>query len=130
VLNICADECKVFSTKERSPYYICLEIYRPEEEIEVKINVKNGLQRDFGSDYTWEYDKLLSEPIVVNDLDQIQQIRNPRKRSIEQFSSNGHGAQEGAPNSNAVGYIEKNNQNPANALQLNRASYTLEEEEV
>jgi hypothetical protein len=64
------------------------------------------------------------------DLDQIQQIRNPRKRSIEQFSSNGHGAQEGAPNSNAVGYIEKNNQNPANALQLNRASYTLEEEEV
>lgn len=34
ILNIVADESKVFSTKERAPYYICLEIYRPEEEEE------------------------------------------------------------------------------------------------
>lgn len=36
VLNIVSSEAKVFSTKERSPYYICLEIYRPEEEIMVQ----------------------------------------------------------------------------------------------
>jgi len=28
------DQCKVFSTKCRSPFYLCLEVYRPEEEIE------------------------------------------------------------------------------------------------
>lgn len=32
VLNIVASETKVFSTKERSPFYICLEIYRPDVE--------------------------------------------------------------------------------------------------
>lgn len=36
VLNIVVEETKVFSTKERSPFYICLEIFRPEEEMEVK----------------------------------------------------------------------------------------------
>ncbi len=43
VLNIVYDECKVFSTKERSPFYICIEIYRPEEEIEIENRLKNGL---------------------------------------------------------------------------------------
>lgn len=31
LLNIIVSETKVFSTKERAPFYICLEIYRPEE---------------------------------------------------------------------------------------------------
>jgi len=31
VLNICVDECKLFLTKNRAPYMICLEIFRPEE---------------------------------------------------------------------------------------------------
>ena len=31
VLNIVVAETKVFSTKERAPFYICIEIYRPEE---------------------------------------------------------------------------------------------------
>ncbi|CAK65842.1 unnamed protein product (macronuclear) [Paramecium tetraurelia] len=35
VLNIVVDECKVFATKCRSPFYLCLEIYRPEEEAEL-----------------------------------------------------------------------------------------------
>lgn len=34
VLNIIAGETRVFSTKERAPFYICLEIYRPEEDRE------------------------------------------------------------------------------------------------
>ncbi|CAD8067851.1 unnamed protein product [Paramecium sonneborni] len=35
VLNIVVDECRVFPTKCRSPFYLCLEIYRPEEEAEL-----------------------------------------------------------------------------------------------
>ena len=31
VLNICPNESKLFLTKTRAPYMICLEIYRPEE---------------------------------------------------------------------------------------------------
>lgn len=31
VLNIVVDETLVFSTKKRAPYYLCLEIFRPEE---------------------------------------------------------------------------------------------------
>ena len=31
VLNICVDESKLFLTKSRAPYMICLEMYRPEE---------------------------------------------------------------------------------------------------
>jgi len=34
VLNIVAEECRVFSTKERAPFYLCAELYRPEEDIE------------------------------------------------------------------------------------------------
>ena len=31
VLHIVVEESKVFSTKERAPYYICVELYRPQE---------------------------------------------------------------------------------------------------
>ncbi len=34
VLNIIVSETKVFSTKERAPFYICIEIYRPNENME------------------------------------------------------------------------------------------------
>jgi len=27
VLNIVIDECKIFSTKERSPFYLCIELF-------------------------------------------------------------------------------------------------------
>lgn len=33
VLNIVASECRIFSTKERAPYYICLEVFSPEEAL-------------------------------------------------------------------------------------------------
>ena len=34
MLNIVFNESRVFSTKQRAPFYICLEIFRPEEEKE------------------------------------------------------------------------------------------------
>lgn len=34
VLNIVASECRVFSTKERAPYYICVEVFNPVETLE------------------------------------------------------------------------------------------------
>ena len=33
VLSIAVDESRIFVTKERAPYRICLEVYRPAEEI-------------------------------------------------------------------------------------------------
>jgi hypothetical protein len=33
VLNIAAEESKVFSTKERAPFYICIEIFNPAEQL-------------------------------------------------------------------------------------------------
>lgn len=32
LLNIVTNESKVFSTKQRTPFYICIEIFRPEED--------------------------------------------------------------------------------------------------
>jgi hypothetical protein len=34
VLNIVSDESRVFSTKERAPFYICLEIFNPAESLD------------------------------------------------------------------------------------------------
>ncbi|EGR33017.1 phosphatidylinositol 4-kinase, putative [Ichthyophthirius multifiliis] len=45
VLNIVGSESKVYSTKERSPYYICVEIYRPELEDLTFRNVDNQLSQ-------------------------------------------------------------------------------------
>ncbi|CAD8063214.1 unnamed protein product [Paramecium sonneborni] len=42
ILNIVASECKVFSTKERSPFYICLEIYRPDVEKDQRNDYKQS----------------------------------------------------------------------------------------
>lgn len=33
ILNIVVDETRIFSTKERAPFYICLEVFRPQEYI-------------------------------------------------------------------------------------------------
>lgn len=33
VLNIQANESRVYSTKERAPYYVCLEIFNPAEQL-------------------------------------------------------------------------------------------------
>ncbi|CAD8153192.1 unnamed protein product [Paramecium octaurelia] len=43
VLNIVASESKVFSTKERSPFYICLEIYRPDVEKDQRNDYKQSI---------------------------------------------------------------------------------------
>lgn len=50
ILNIAYNECRVFSTKERSPFYICLEIYRPDAELDqppddVKLSIAMTVQK-------------------------------------------------------------------------------------
>lgn len=42
VLNICEEESKLFFTKTRAPYLICLEIYRPEE---ILVTAQNKYRR-------------------------------------------------------------------------------------
>lgn len=34
VLNIVFEESRVFSTKERAPFYVCFEVFRPDDEKE------------------------------------------------------------------------------------------------
>lgn len=36
VLNIVASQCRVFSTKERAPYYICIQVFSPAETLAAK----------------------------------------------------------------------------------------------
>ncbi|CAD8142504.1 unnamed protein product [Paramecium pentaurelia] len=62
VLNIVVDECKVFSTKCRSPFYLCFEIYRPEEEAEM---IPNPLRNS-----------LLSIPKIVGKMDNKNSSEN------------------------------------------------------
>lgn len=62
VLNIVVDECKVFSTKCRSPFYLCFEIYRPEEEAEL---IPNPLRNS-----------LLSIPKIVGKIDNKNSSEN------------------------------------------------------
>ncbi|EGR27463.1 phosphatidylinositol 4-kinase, putative [Ichthyophthirius multifiliis] len=76
VLNIVTSECKVFSSKERSPYYICLEIFRPEELFDlsseqtyIEEKNKNGITQQI----KWLYDYILSLPITLETGDNIKQ---------------------------------------------------------
>ena len=47
VLHICVDECRVWQTKERSPFLICIEVFRPDEltldkkKLEATLKVKH-----------------------------------------------------------------------------------------
>lgn len=54
-----AEECKVFSTKERAPFYICLELYRAEEEEELEYLKKHG-KLTISKNHIWSYDKKIS----------------------------------------------------------------------
>jgi len=38
ILDVVVEETRVFSTKERSPFYICLEIFNPQKELEIEFN--------------------------------------------------------------------------------------------
>lgn len=39
ILNIVIAETRIFSTKDRAPFYICLEVYNPEKE-EIRIDTE------------------------------------------------------------------------------------------
>ena len=58
----------MFSTKERAPFYICLEIFRPEEEDEKDLIAKHiDLAKEMKLDkaYFWSYDVKLSQAQTV-----------------------------------------------------------------
>ena len=65
MLNIVTEESKVFSTKERSPVYLCIEIYRPEEEVEELRNKMEGKPHFFHNNYKWYYDRFFSKPFTI-----------------------------------------------------------------
>ena len=76
ILNICENESKLFFTKKRAPYLLCLEIYRPEEilltaqnkyrqlPIAPPLQVSDGIPRSDGS-----IDGMGSSRIIDNGID-------------------------------------------------------------
>ncbi|KAL4507121.1 hypothetical protein ABPG72_001914 [Tetrahymena utriculariae] len=81
VLNIVPTECRVFSTKERSPYYICVEIYSPEleeaHELEVKQQKNNSQVRRIPD---WKRQYALSKAQTV--YEHFYQSHNNTQQSL------------------------------------------------
>jgi hypothetical protein len=69
VVNICAEECRVFSTKDRAPFYLCFELIRMEEDEYEKKSTDN----------IWPYDIRLSQPLTIKN---INPITNKQKQSF------------------------------------------------
>jgi phosphatidylinositol 4-kinase len=68
VLNIVFNESRVFSTKQRAPFYICLEIFRPEEEKPVNLFAKVPFEFS-------RVDTRLSDPRTLrNELSRISDL--------------------------------------------------------
>lgn len=77
VLNICIEETRMFLTKERAPFLICLEVCRPEElTLEIQDNttqstffqrLKDSLQFDRVDDYLKNKLSKLSQAIRIKD---------------------------------------------------------------
>ncbi|TNV84567.1 hypothetical protein FGO68_gene9624 [Halteria grandinella] len=83
VLRICEDESRIFMTKERAPFMICIEVYRPYEEIKFGFNQFQNARRTELMDrllfnkaqsvkqIVKTAEKLISKPIILHqDLSQ------------------------------------------------------------
>ena len=69
MLNIVHDEAKVFSTKERAPFYICLEVYRPEEDFEPEVVVSSKSDHKINATQDWQEEngELRQEALLAYD---------------------------------------------------------------
>jgi len=67
VLNIIPSDCRVFSTKERSPFYICLELFSPDIEEQFAREEKNSKTKFVESRKLpdWKREYILSKPQTV-----------------------------------------------------------------
>lgn len=65
-MNICVEESRLFLTKERAPFMICLELYRPEEIKLAANDYKNSKRK---------------EALLEDEF-------SPRKNSIKAFFGN------------------------------------------
>jgi len=63
VLNIVPTDCRVFSTKERSPFYVCMELFCPELEIEEEITSNRVISRRIPN---WNRDIFFSKAQTVH----------------------------------------------------------------
>ncbi|CAD8152555.1 unnamed protein product [Paramecium pentaurelia] len=75
VLNIVASESKVFSTKERSPFYICLEIYRPDVEKDQQNDLKQ-------SEAITLHKSFLQQKMSINGSIHVDQAKYPNVHNI------------------------------------------------
>lgn len=79
ILNICAEEAKIFQTKERAPILLCLEVYRP---IEMTIDEPTEL-------YDEEANFFDMPPKELNSLDlNLQKMKKKASQAMNLLKSN------------------------------------------
>ncbi|KRX07569.1 Protein kinase-like domain [Pseudocohnilembus persalinus] len=95
ILNIVAKEAKVFSTKERAPFYICVELFRPEEESEKNLQdslvtkIESKMRQQKQDVKIWSYDLKLSQPLTAlvkkNPLTKQERLYGSDDQSFNQL---------------------------------------------
>jgi len=65
VLRICVEETRLFVTKNRAPFLVCLEVYRPEELLIYNREEAQGTKKQFNI-LLDTANKQLSQPVIVN----------------------------------------------------------------
>ena len=95
VLHIPPNEGIVFETKERAPFLICIELYRPEE-----ISIATRSHSEAEASYAMHIepaeppkrsDGLLSEPSLAGQFEPIMTTDEMKRKSFAQNPSSSHG---------------------------------------
>ena len=101
MLRICEEESRIFPTRERAPYMICVELYRPEEEnkfnqhqqkLQKKPNgdkslidrIKSNLSSNISiTKIVKEAEKYNSKPIIVSQF----KVKRSSQMMLEDYKS-------------------------------------------
>ena len=68
ILSVVVEECNVYQTKNRAPFYLCFELFRPEEMAQQeKFNNLYEKKAYKISNYI-NYDFLLSKPVTIDRI--------------------------------------------------------------
>jgi len=87
VLNIVIDETRVFSTKERAPYYVCLEIFMPQEYLPLEFLELISNPRELAYEYN-EYFGITTQKKKDNSKSAPKNLVN-RAKTMQHISHEG-----------------------------------------
>ncbi|OMJ79584.1 hypothetical protein SteCoe_20393 [Stentor coeruleus] len=105
VLHIPISEAKVFTTKERAPYLICIEVFRPLQEFKMQRNINNsymrrsmssGADRGFAKSFMHNHSTSFLEKMATQTIDPryfkgpTQSMMIPRLRPAHSLTQEYH----------------------------------------